>query len=52
MKPRIISWNVRGLNDREKCSSVGNLLRGWKGDLVCLQETKVAEVSRAMVRWL
>jgi hypothetical protein len=52
MKPRIVCWNVRGLNDREKCKSVGNLLRGWKGDLVCLQETKVAEMTRALVRRL
>lgn len=36
MKPRIISWNVRGLNDIKKCKGVGNLLRGWKVDLVCL----------------
>lgn len=52
MKPRIISWNVRGLNDRAKCSRVGNLLRSWRPDLVCLQETKLAVVSRAAIRSL
>jgi exonuclease III len=36
MKPRIISWNVRGLNKREKCLTVSNLLRDWKVDIVCL----------------
>jgi exonuclease III len=50
MKPRIVSWNVRGLNDVMKCKGVGNLLRGWKADLVCLQETKVSSISRALVR--
>lgn len=39
MKPKILSWNVRGLNDRVKCSRIDNLIRGWKLDLVCFQET-------------
>lgn len=43
---------MRVLNDSEKCKSVGNLFRGWKVDLVCLQETTVAVVSCALVRSL
>jgi exonuclease III len=50
MKPRIISWNVRRLNKREKCLRVSNLLRNWKVDIVCLQETKLKGMSRNIVR--
>jgi exonuclease III len=41
MKPSIISWNVRGLNEIGKRMKVRNLLRQWKVDIVCLQETKL-----------
>jgi hypothetical protein len=34
MKPRIISWNVRGLNEGDKCLRVRNMLRHWKADIV------------------
>lgn len=49
MKPKIISWNVRGLNERDKRLRVKNLLRDWKTYIVCLQETKLEFVSRAVV---
>jgi hypothetical protein len=26
MKHKILSWNVRGLNDRDKCMRISNLL--------------------------
>lgn len=52
MKLKIISWNVKGLNDRAKRCRVGNSLRGWKPDLVYLQETKVATITRAIIRSL
>jgi len=35
---RVLSWNVRGLNDSVKRASLRNLLRDWNRDLVCLQE--------------
>lgn len=37
VKPRLLSWNVRGLNEGDKCMSVSvrNLLREWKVDIVC-----------------
>ena len=41
MKIKMISWNVRGLNDPRKCLMVKNLLREWKCDVVCLQEMKI-----------
>jgi hypothetical protein len=49
MKPIIISWNVRGLNKRKKQLRVSNLLRDWKADIVCLQETKLKGMSRNIV---
>lgn len=52
MKPRFLSWNVGGLNDRVKCRRICNLVRGWKPVLVCLQKTKVELVSWAVVRSL
>ena len=36
MNLKILSWNVRGLNDRRKCSIVKTLLCGWKCDVICL----------------
>lgn len=45
MKIKILSWNVRGLNAREKRSVLKSLLQQWKVDLVCLQETKMREIS-------
>ena len=38
MNLKIISWNVRGLNDSRKRLIVKNLLREWKCDVICLQE--------------
>jgi len=41
MKIKLISWNVRGLNEQGKRRVVQNLLQYWKADIVCLQETKL-----------
>ena len=45
MKLKMISWNVRGLNDSQKRLVVRNLLREWQCNAVCLQETKLAGVD-------
>ena len=50
MNLKIISWNVRGLNDKEKRLKIRNFLRSWKADIVCLQETKLEWVTRGLVR--
>ena len=52
MKIKIISWNVRGVNDPDKRKVIKNFLRSYRADLVCLQETKVQEMNTVMVRSL
>jgi hypothetical protein len=46
MKPNIISWNVRGLNDYEKRTRIIGFLREWKANILCLQETKMEIITR------
>jgi hypothetical protein len=52
MNPRLISWNVRGLNQRTKRLKIGNLLRQWKANIICLQETKLDLISNRIVKSL
>ena len=52
MKIKIISWNVRGVNDSDKRNVIKNLIRSNRADLVCLPETKVQEMKIDMVRSL
>ena len=47
---RLLSWNVRGLNDNVKRALLRSVLRGWKCDLVCLQEMKLENIELADVR--
>ncbi|WMV46111.1 hypothetical protein MTR67_039496 [Solanum verrucosum] len=47
---KLISWNIRGLNDREKRRVVHSLLSGWRADIVCLQETKIEGDISEMVK--
>jgi hypothetical protein len=52
MKPKLLTWNVRGLNEGNKRSRVKNLLRKWKADIVCLRETKLKCISNRIIRSL
>lgn len=47
MKPKILSFNLRELNEGDKCLRVK--LKKWKADIVCLQETKLEQLSRVVV---
>jgi len=38
---KVLSWNVRGLNDSAKMAS----LRNWNCGLVCLKETKLEDIE-------
>ena len=50
MNLKIISWNVRVLNDKEKRLKIRNFLRSWRADIVCFQETKLEWVNSGLVR--
>ena len=52
MKLRILSWNVRGVNDREKRKLIKEVIKSQKADLVCLQETKIQEMLNGLVKSL
>ena len=49
MNLRIVSWNVRGLNEQDKRLWVRNLIRKWKADIVCLQETKLELINKGVI---
>ena len=52
MNLKIISWNVRGLNEWDERLQVRNLIKNWRLDIVCLQETKLELITRAVIRSL
>jgi hypothetical protein len=52
MKLKILSWNVRGINELDKRLHIKRLIRDCKVDLVCLIETKMEVISREVVRSL
>ena len=52
MNLRLLSWNVRELNNPRKRLVCKNLLKEWKCDIVYLQETKVASIDTTFVRSL
>ena len=52
MKIKILSWNVRGVNDPVKRSVIKGFLISNRVDLVCFQETKVQQMNVGMVRSL
>ena len=43
MRIRILCWNVKGANDRDKRKVIKALIKSQK--LACLQETKMTEMS-------
>ena len=52
MNLKIVSWNVRGLNEQDKQLRVRNMIRKWKADIVCLQETKLELINRGVIQGL
>ena len=45
MKLKLFSWNVRGVNNPDKRNVVRHFIRSQRVDLICLQETKIQEMS-------
>ncbi|KAJ9682358.1 hypothetical protein PVL29_018304 [Vitis rotundifolia] len=52
MKIRILSWNIRGANNCDKIKVIKALIKKNRVDLGCLQETKIQEMSRGLIRSL
>ena len=52
MQLKLLSWNVRGVNNTQKREVIRNFLQDWRCDVVCLQETKIDCMDIRMVRSL
>ena len=52
MKLKIMTWNVRGVNDPDRRKIIGNFIRYQRADMVYLQETKVQEMNAILARSL
>jgi hypothetical protein len=52
MKHKILSWNIRGLNEGNKRLKVKKFLSLWKVDIVCLQESKLELITTGLVQSL
>lgn len=52
MKPKLLSWSVRGLIEGEKRLRVRNLVKEWKAVVIRLQETKMELMSYSIVHSL
>ena len=52
MRIKILSWNVRGVNDKDKRKVTKAMVKSHKVDVVCLHETKVQEMNRGIVQSL
>ena len=50
MKLKLLSWNVRGANDRFKRKIIKTFIRNQKVDLLCIQEIKIQPMSEGVVR--
>ncbi|CAN6228097.1 unnamed protein product [Urochloa humidicola] len=46
----VMSWNVRGLGDSDKCDVVRDAISAASPTLVCLQETKLTDVTAKKAR--
>ena len=37
----MVTWNVRGLNNKDERRLVKSVMGGWNADIICLQKTKL-----------
>ena len=51
MKLKLLSWNVRGANDRSKRKIIKTFIRNQKVDLLCIQETKILRLEGFGCGW-
>ena len=52
MKLKVLSWNVRGANERSERKIIKSFIRNQRVDLICVQETKIQAMSEGLVRSL
>ena len=52
MSLQLLSWNARGLNNPKTREVCKNLLKEWKCEIVCFQETKTSSLNSFVVRSL
>ena len=52
MKVKIMTWNVRGVNDPNRRKIIRNFIRYQRVDLVCLQETKIQDMTASVAHSL
>ena len=52
MNIRLLSWNVRGVNESRKRKVIKSVVRKQKVDLFCIQETKIQFMTERVVRSL
>lgn len=45
----LLNWNVRGLNSPARRRAIQNICNTLSCNIVCLQETKIADLSRSLV---
>ncbi|WKA11092.1 hypothetical protein VitviT2T_028622 [Vitis vinifera] len=50
MNLKLLSWNVRGVNDSTKRKVIKSVIRKQNVDLFCIQETKIQVMSDRVVR--
>lgn len=48
-KFKLLSWNVRGLGNDEKCNVVRNIIKNSRSDVVVFQETKCNRMEFAYI---
>lgn len=47
---KVITWNVRGLNNVAKQEEVKQVMTVYKLDLICIQETKMSIIDDSLIR--
>lgn len=50
MKSGIISWNIRGLSNKDKGHMVKNVCSSQRVDVIMLQETKMEVVPSSLIK--
>ena len=52
MKLKILSWNVRAINNLDKRKLIKAFIKSQRVDVVCIQDTKIQNMDSSIVRIL